>query len=92
MFWGERGGGTMGRRNGKKRKGKDEEERSYRWLVFFCCCYEFGWCFLEVGGVEMRWWGMEGLLQVSFFFFFFFMISVADDHVDHHICTCLILS
>lgn len=56
----------MGRMNGngKEEKRKDESERSYRWLVSFCC-YEFGGCFLE-GGVEMSWWGMEGLSQVSF--------------------------
>lgn len=50
MFWGERGE-DLGRMNGKKRKEKDEEERSYRWLVFFCC-YEFGGCFF---------WKEEGL-------------------------------
>lgn len=33
MFWGERGE-DLGRRNGKKRKEKDEQERSYRRLFF----------------------------------------------------------
>lgn len=88
----------------EKRKEKDESERSYRWLLFFVM--DFWWlggnledCFgvfwKEKRGVEMRWWGMEGLSQVSFFFFFFFffLISVVDDHVRyHHTCTCIILS
>lgn len=51
--------------NGKEKEEKDEQERSYRWLVFFCYELGLGGCFLE-GGVEMNWWGMERLSQVSF--------------------------
>lgn len=56
----------MERMNGKKRKEKDEQERSYCRLVFFVVVMNLGGVFLE-GGVEMSWWGMEGLSQVSFF-------------------------
>lgn len=56
----------MGRRNGKKRKEKMNKKGVIVGWVFFCC-YEFGGCFLEGGGVEMSWWGME-LSQVSFSF------------------------
>lgn len=67
----------MNGKNGtEKRKEKDEQERSYRWLVFFCC-YEFGGCFLEGGGVEMSWWGMERLLQVSFFLFLLLLHDIS---------------
>lgn len=54
MFWGERGEelGRIGKNEWKWKEEKYEQERSYRRLVFFCCCYEFGGCFLE-GGVEM---------------------------------------
>lgn len=36
---------------------------------FFFVVMNLGGVFWEGGGVEMRWWGMEGLLQVSFFLF-----------------------
>lgn len=41
MFWGEEGGRWEGGMERMGVKEKDEEERSYRRLVFFCC-YEFG--------------------------------------------------
>lgn len=54
MFWGERGE-DLGRRNGKKRKEKDEQERSYRRLFFFVVM-NLGW--EGEGGV---FWKEEGL-------------------------------
>lgn len=38
----------MGRRNGKKRKEKDEQERSYRWL-FFVVVMNLGGVFWKEG-------------------------------------------
>lgn len=57
-----------------------------------------GGVFLEGGGVEMNWWGMEGLLQVSFLLFLLLLLHLPlllhdtsiDDHVYHHICTYLV--
>lgn len=74
MFWGERGGRweDLGRREKRKMKKKGV---IVGW--FFFCCYEFGGGVFLEGGVEMNWWGMERLSQVSFFLFLFLLHDIS---------------
>lgn len=97
MFWGERGEDGKNWEEGMERREKRKiNKKGVIVGCFFLVVKNLGW--EGEGGV---FWKEEGLRSVGrdgeivtgeFFFFFFFMISAVDDHVDHHICTCIMLS